>query len=136
MIARYYPYTLTLDTPVVLTLPGGDPNSAGSMSFIPGSAVRGAAARALTAADAKEFHRLILSGDVSYLNAYVLVGTRRCLPTPVSFRREKYPPFQYHDLAGYEENNWPRKQLVRVPLRRPGRRSALRRPHCLPRARC
>src|SRR5205085_3948220 len=99
MIVRYYPCTLTLEAPVVLTLPGGDPNSAQSMSFIPGSAVRGAAARVLAGAGAEEFRRLILSGEVCYLNAYVLHGTRRCLPTPVSFRREKYTPSRYHDLA-------------------------------------
>src|SRR5260370_33686996 len=102
MIVGYYPYILTLEAPVVLSRPGGDPNSAQSMSFIPGSAVRGAAARALAGAGAGEFHRLILSGEGCYLNAYVLFGRRRCLPTPVSFRREKYRPSRYHALAGYD----------------------------------
>ncbi len=101
MIFRYYPYTLTLGSPVVLTSAGGDPNSAESMDFIPGSAIRGAAARVLTDA-APDFHRLILSGDVHYLNAYILLGNQRCLPTPASLRRrEKYAHSQCHDLAGY-----------------------------------
>jgi len=116
MIVRYYPYTLTLEAPVVLTVPGGDPNSVESMSFIPGSAVRGSAARGLSGALPDQFHRLILSGAVCYLNAYFLSGARRCLPTPVSFRREKYSSSRYHDLAGYTgAEDWPSHQLVRVP---------------------
>jgi CRISPR-associated protein Csx10 len=123
MIVRYYPYTLTLRSPVVLTSPGGDPNSAESMDFIPGSAIRGAAARVLTASS-PDFHRLILSGDVRYLNAYVVLGSQRCLPTPASLRREKYAHLQSHDLAGYsgessdeDEPDWPSEQLARLPSR-------------------
>ena len=78
MIVCYYPYTLTLGSPVVLTSAGGDPNSAETMDFIPGSAIRGAAARVLTDT-ASDFHRLILSGEVRYLNAYVLLGNQPLL---------------------------------------------------------
>ncbi len=123
MIVRYYPYTLTLRSPVVLTSAGGDPNSAESMDFIPGSAIRGAAARVLTDSS-PDFQRLILSGDVRYLNAYVVLGNQRCLPTPASLRREKYAHSQSHDLAGYsgesrdeDEPGWPGKQLARLPSR-------------------
>jgi len=123
MIVRYYPYTLTLGSPVVLTSPGGDPNSAESMDFIPGSAIRGAAARILTDSS-PDFHRLILSGDVRYLNAYVVLGSQRCLPTPASLRREKFAHSQSHDLAGYfgessdeDEPGWPSEQLARLPSR-------------------
>jgi CRISPR-associated protein Csx10 len=124
MIVRYYPYTLTLGSPVVLTSAGGDPNSAETMDFIPGSAIRGAAARVLTDT-ASDFYRLILSGEVRYLNAYVLLGNQRCLPTPASLRREKYAHSQCHDLAGYsgeqsdeeEEQAWPTEQLARLPSR-------------------
>lgn len=123
MIVRYYPYTLTLGSPVVLTSPGGDPNSAESMDFIPGSAIRGAAARVLTDSS-PDFHRLILSGDVRYLNAYIVLGSQRCLPTPASLRREKYAHSQSHDLAGYsgessdeDEPGWPGEQLARLPSR-------------------
>lgn len=123
MIVRYYPYTLTLGSPLVLTSPGGDPNSAESMDFIPGSAIRGAVAGGLTDASV-DFHRLILSGDVRYLNAYLLLNGERCLPTPTSFRREKYSQ-QCHDLAGYSGEcsddedgpDWPSEQLAHLPSR-------------------
>jgi CRISPR-associated protein Csx10 len=124
MIVRYHPFTLTLGSPVVLTSAGGDPNSAETTDFISGSAIRGAAARALTDA-APDFHRLILSGEVLYLNAYVLLGNQRCLPAPASLRREKYAHSVCHDLAGYsggrsdeeDERDWPNEQLARLPSR-------------------
>jgi CRISPR-associated protein Csx10 len=105
MITRYYPLTLTLDAPLLLTTLEGDPNSAESLDFIPGSSLRGAVARALCVqgidrSNPDEFRRLVISGATRYLNGYMQVKDRRSLPTPASFRREKYQE-RYHDLAGF-----------------------------------
>lgn len=43
---RYFPYTLTLKSPAVITALGGDPNSSSTLAYIPGAAVRGAVAKA------------------------------------------------------------------------------------------
>src|SRR5262245_57167720 len=105
MTTRYYPYTLTLEAPLLLAALEADPNSACSLDFIPGGAVRGAVARGLCAAgldrsDPYRFRHLILSGRVCYLNAYVGAEGRRCLPAAVSLRREKYGA-AVHDLAAW-----------------------------------
>jgi CRISPR-associated protein Csx10 len=91
---RYLPYTLTLSSPAIITTLGGDPNSSSSLSYIPGSAVRGAVAKALgdpTGDDARqqEFHDLVLGGKARYLHAYPSADGRRALPVPVSLRRKK-----------------------------------------------
>lgn len=94
MIWRYLPYTLLLRAPAVLTSLGGDPNSSQSLPFIPGAALRGAAARGLgdPGRDAdllRSFRTMILDGNVRFLNAYPRAGGRRTLPTPVSMRIDK-----------------------------------------------
>jgi CRISPR-associated protein Csx10 len=107
MITRYVPFVLTLDAPLVLASLDSDPNSAASLTFIPGSALRGAAARSLCARGVDrfrpvEFRRFILTGDVRYLNAYLAVGGRRGLPVPVSLRREKHSSGLFDLSAGTE----------------------------------
>ena len=47
MIVRYLSYTLRLESPALLTSLGGDPNSSQSLSYIPGTALRGVVARGL-----------------------------------------------------------------------------------------
>lgn len=94
MIVRYLPYTLSLRAPAVLTSLGGDPSSSRTLPFIPGSALRGAAARGLgdPRADVgrgEVFRQLILDGTVRFLNAYPKTGGRRTLPTPVCLRIDK-----------------------------------------------
>jgi CRISPR-associated protein Csx10 len=116
MITLYYPFTLGIDAPVVLAGLDGDPNSVRSLDFVPGSALRGAAARALCAREVdrtnpEDFRLLILSGAVRYLNAYVTVQGRRGLPVPASFRRDKHAA-EVYDLAGWDTG--PEAQLVRL----------------------
>lgn len=132
MIVRYLPYTLSLGAPAVLTDIGGDPNSSRTLPFIPGSALRGAAARRLGDPGSDPgrldlFRRLILDGTVRYLNAYPKAGGRRALPTPVSLRVDKNLPARSGgevtawDLAAFgEESNgdearWPEASLAQVP---------------------
>ena len=119
MITRFYPYTLTLQAPLLITAPEGDANSVHSMGFIPGSTIRGAVASRLNpTSNAAMFKQYILSGQVCYLNAYPTVNGQRALPMPVSLRKEKYGD-ETHDLAYYSgqpqvENDWPDEQLQGV----------------------
>ncbi len=92
MITRYVPFVLTLEAPLTLAAPDGDPDGAASLTFIPGSALRGAAAQALRArgldkSSPDAFRLLILSGVVRYLNAYLAVAGQRGLPAPAVLRR-------------------------------------------------
>lgn len=130
---RYLPYTLRLNSPAVITALGGDPNSASTLSFIPGAAVRGAVAKVLgdpgdDESKRRAFNALILSGKVRYLNAYLCVSGRRTLSTPISFRQEKDATEKSgsvpaSDLAAYSGNLsmahdlagcWPQEQLAPV----------------------
>lgn len=95
-------YTLKLTAPAVLTGVGGDPNSASSLNYIPGSALRGAVAACLGAPDsanaeqAARFDALVLSGRVHYLNAYPIdagassASGQRAFPRPLSLQKPKY----------------------------------------------
>ena len=79
----------------------GDPNSAASLEYIPGSALRGALIGAylretgnseVDAAD-PEFRDLFLNEKVFYLHAYPMNASgQRLLPTPFSFQKEKDSP--------------------------------------------
>jgi CRISPR-associated protein Csx10 len=130
---RYIPYTLTLESPAIVSAPGGDPNSSKTLPFIPGSALRGAVAAALgdpggVAARQAEFNDLVLNGTVRYLNAYPALEERRSLPLPVSFYREKDAPNNHGwidviDLSAYEGTSavdedlgevWPDRQLAAI----------------------
>jgi len=127
MIYRYLPYTLTLNAPAIMTSLGGDPNSARTLPFIPGSAIRGAVARALgdpgdDAEKQESFQKLVLGGGVRYLNAYPRAGSRRSLPKPVSFRARKdsmgsgrKEECKVLDLSAYDKEEWPDDPLVDVP---------------------
>ena len=97
MIHRYLPYTITLRAPALLASFGDDPSSTRSLSFVPGSAIRGQVAQAIGdpsgQPDRQElFTHLILDGSVCCLNAYPRAGGHRTLPMPVSFQVEKNAP--------------------------------------------
>lgn len=128
---RYFPYTLTLKSPAVITALGGDPNSSSTLAYIPGAAVRGAVARALgdpgaDTAGQKEFQELIFGGKVRYLNAYPSLDGLRSLPVPLSLRRKKndapadrrvyavdLAAFDGRPAPGKEPNEcWPEEQLA------------------------
>jgi CRISPR-associated protein Csx10 len=121
---RYLVYRLTLQSPLIVTSRAGDPNSAGTQMFIPGSSIRGVIARRLLNAGAdpegEEFRRLVLSGQVRYLNAYLEIEGERSLPVPLSWRVLKDDTNQGRDLAGFagpgaaaqeSEDHWPEEQL-------------------------
>jgi CRISPR-associated protein Csx10 len=130
---RYLPYTLSLNAPLVATVPGGDPNSARTLRYVPGAAIRGAVARALGDPAAgtprwPDLQRLVLGDMVRYLNAYPLAVGRRALPAPVSWMRSKHRAGRnaerLHDLAAYDgrpaddheiHDHWPDEQLDHWP---------------------
>jgi len=82
---KVIPFTLTLQEPLLATVPGGDPNSDESQNYVPGSTIRGAlASRYLKKNNADDaFHRLFLNGETIFLNAYPKGKTwARTLPPP------------------------------------------------------
>ena len=89
-------YRLVLRQPVLATRLAGDPNSAVSYDYLPGSAVRGALiarylrTRKLDTLDG-EGCRLFLSGGVRFFNAYPVAQRtkQRALPTPASLFQKK-----------------------------------------------
>ncbi len=119
---QYLPYTLTLDSPAIITALGGDPNSSRTLPYISGAAIRGAVAGKLgdpgsDAAKKREFIELVLGGKVRYLNAYPLCEGVRALPVPVSLRREKDKEDSSKtvaalDLAAYEGHPSPERDLA------------------------
>jgi hypothetical protein len=87
-------YTLTLQEPVLANSLGGEPNSANSLYYIPGGAIRGAAILAYGSdhdAAEPEFQRLFIKGETRFLNAYPLMNKTRVLPTPFSWQVERKP---------------------------------------------
>ncbi len=135
MIYRYLPYTLTLQSPAIISALGGDPNSSSTLPFIPGAAVRGAMAKSLgdpgnDATKQREFHDLIFGGRVRYFHAYPSRDELRSVPVPLSLRRKKDDPgnhqFDLFDLAAFEghpaedddpDSCWPEEQLAPLAQR-------------------
>src|SRR5258708_13445617 len=99
----YLPYTLKLRSSLVLTGEVGDANSAAALHSIPGSTMRGVlAGRLLRSPLASRFEELVLDGGIAFLHAYPAVDSRRSIPAPISWRREKYGD-HVHDLAAFSE---------------------------------
>ncbi len=86
-------FKLTLKEPVLVTAPGGDPNTDESQAYIPGSAIRGVlVARYLQSNNSGiPFSELFLNGSTRFLNAYLERNGTRMLPTPMHWQREKDP---------------------------------------------
>jgi CRISPR-associated protein Csx10 len=105
-------YRLTLLEPAIFTALEGEPNSAVSYDFVPGSVIRGmvigTALRqnkgGLDAAD-QNARRLFFSSETRYLNAYILSpipneeGWVRSLPVPLSWQHQKHDKRIIYDLA-------------------------------------
>jgi len=85
-------YTLTLQEPLLANSLGGEPNSAESLLYIPGGAVRGAFIQKFSdmpdAAD-ETFRRLFLNGETRFLNAYPALEEKRCLPAPLTWQQKR-----------------------------------------------
>lgn len=110
------PYQITLLEPLLATRIAGDPNSAVSYPYVPGSMVRGAVVAAFMRdkglrsldADDKQARRLFFDGHTRYLNAYPAdAERRRDLPTPRSLfhvKGEKSPLYDFAQEVVYEVN--------------------------------
>lgn len=108
------PLRITLQEPLLATSLEGDPNSATSYPFIPGSLIRGALAtwywktRQLADLAVDETaRRLFLAGTTRFLNAYPLDREgHRTLPVPLSWMKEKgsKPPARIYDWSLGREN--------------------------------
>jgi len=101
-------YRITLLEPTLVTALEGDPNESVSFDYLPGSVLRGAViskylrANNLTDLDAANVNtrRLFLDGTTRYLNGYPLDRlSKRTLPTPYSWQREKGNEVEIFDFA-------------------------------------
>lgn len=121
-------YRVILTAPLLLTAPGGDPNSADTHLFISGSAIRGALASEYLRkrpvndpAANDEFNNMFLSGAVRFLNAYPnplcdeFSHNIRLLPTPRSFRVDKGNPSTVFDLASKDHEKVYRDSQTKLP---------------------
>lgn len=87
-------YRIRTEEPLLATSLEGEPNSAISFNYIPGSLLRGVVAGRLVQGDldlAKNQRPLIFDGSVRFLNAYPGLADERerRLPTPLSWKRKK-----------------------------------------------
>ncbi len=91
-------YQITLEEPVLVTALEGDPNTATSFSYLPGSVLRGAIiGRYMRQKQLKRLDdtdetvcRLFLNGQTRYLNGYLVDREQqRSLPRPLSWQQEK-----------------------------------------------
>jgi CRISPR-associated protein Csx10 len=131
MIYCYLPYTLSLHAPAVFRSVGGDRNGSRTLPFIPGAALRGAAAQGLgapgkDAARVERFRKVIIDGTVRFLNAYPRAGERRTLPAPLSLQIDKESvadsagEISAWDLAAFTEQSdegeasWPGASLSKL----------------------
>lgn len=109
----YLPFRLMLKAPLLTGQPGGNPNSAEGMEYIPGSLIRGLVA---SRGDPNDIVDLVLSEQVCYLNAYPQAGTwGRSFPTPKTWRRLKESQEvegKRIDLINLSDGGWPMGPLL------------------------
>jgi CRISPR-associated protein Csx10 len=96
---RVVTYRITLLEPTLVATLDGDPNSAVSFDYLPGSVLRGAVIgkylreNKLTPAQfdaaTADVRRLFFDGTTRYLNGYPLERNKRALPTPESWQQDK-----------------------------------------------
>jgi CRISPR-associated protein Csx10 len=96
MTREVFTFDVTLEEPALFARIEGEPNSAVSHSYVPGSALRGAmlhAPRDPQGLGAEATELLFLSGAVRFLNAYPLAThidkVERALPTPGTWQADK-----------------------------------------------
>lgn len=100
-------YRVTLLEPVLVTALEGDPNSAVSFPYLPGSVLRGAAIAGymrgkpggrLDVTD-PAVRRLFFDATTCYLNGYLVVDGQRTLPCPLSWQVKKGEAEPIYDFA-------------------------------------
>lgn len=95
-MTKYLPFRFVLKSPTLITALDGDPNSAVSMSYIPGSTIKGVLASALLEQadrnqEAKDLLACLLTpqSPISCLNCYPEIDCKRSIPVPLSWKYEK-----------------------------------------------
>lgn len=91
-------YRLTLEEPLLVTALEGDPNSAVSYDYIPGSVLRGVLIGLTLRKDnlaeldatAKAVRRCFFSHETRFLNGYPVLADKRSLPAPHTWMKKKY----------------------------------------------
>lgn len=125
-------YHIQLGEPVLVTSLAGDPNTATSFDYLPGSVLRGAVISAYTRQNKfddknDDVQRLFLNGRTQYLNGYLKDREdQRSLPSPLSWQQDKKDqqqeteatPAAVLDFAYEEQDDDPEKQWkgVKKPL--------------------
>lgn len=119
-------YRLTLRQPVLATALDGDPNSAVTFSYLPGSMLRGAVIRKVITqygpitSDNEISRRLFFDGRTRYLNGYLVFQNKRVLPTPHSWRVDKSPKtgleHTLYDFAVSEDTSLNREVRLNKPF--------------------
>ena len=133
MKCLFFEYKLTLKAPLVVSYCSGNPNSVNTLSYIPGSSIRGALATAILRKNTdkqtkqKYLDNYILSDSVSFLPAYPEVLDVRGIPLPMSIKKDKHDESRYDNLFeyswqikneyndnSYESHDWPNTQLKNI----------------------
>lgn len=100
MTAYRFAYSLYLQSPLIISGGGHRAESASTLHYIPGSAIRGVVASRLGDPDGQSNHDrhrfddLVLSGRVRYSNAYPVTAgyvKERSVPLPMSLKQVKHP---------------------------------------------
>ncbi|MEL6528118.1 MAG: hypothetical protein AAFQ07_20640, partial [Chloroflexota bacterium] len=97
---RAITFRIHLNEPAIFAALEGDPNSAVSHKFIPGSAIRGLIISLYLKqpihegdfATNQDTVRCFLSSATRYLNAYPVINDQRSLPVPATWTQGKYKP--------------------------------------------
>lgn len=91
-------FQITLLEPAICTALEGEPNSAVSYDFIPGSVLRGLFISKIHSQTNNAFdpldadnNRRFFSNETRFMNAYPLIQGERSIPVPASWKRPKYP---------------------------------------------
>lgn len=95
-------YRIHLDDPAIFSALAGDPNSAVSYPYIPGSVIRGMVIGRYIRQHGDIKHtddqqHLFFSSKTRYLNAYPLINDQRSLPVPATWSSRKYKTGQDND---------------------------------------
>ncbi len=97
----FLPLRLKLRAPCILSAPASDPNTSKSLNYIPGASLRGAIASALIrhGATDDDLIKILVSGDVRFLNATPATRESRALPASILWRRNKNAALDDHEAA-------------------------------------
>ena len=89
--AVFLPIHLTLSAPCLVSDQAVEPNSSVTRSIVPGATLRGAVAAALLRGNCPPslFEDIVVNGTVRFLNAYPQFNSKRSLPVPITWQRDK-----------------------------------------------